>query len=114
MSITAAAALCMSSVIHHEARGEPYAGKVAVASVVLNRKDDPRFPNTICGVVKQPRQFSWVNKKPMTLKQETLARDIISGEVERNLPRKAVFFTNVRIWFKRTVVAVIGRHRFYA
>ena len=112
MSISAAAILCMSSAIHHEAGGESRAGKIAVASVVLNRKEDPRFPNTVCGVVKQPRQFSWVGKKPMTLKQESLAREILNGEVERTVPT-ALFFTNVRIWFKRKVVATIGRHRFY-
>lgn len=112
MSITAAAVLCMSSVIHHEARGEPYAGKVAVASVVLNRKDSPRFPNTVCGVVKQPRQFSWYGKKPMTLKQEKLARQILEGDVERTHP-KAFFFTHVGTWLKRKVLTVIGRHRFY-
>ena len=104
--------LCLSSTIHHEAGGEPYAGKVAVASVVLNRVDNPRFPNTVCGVVKQPRQFSWVGKKPMTLKQEKLAQQILEGQVKRTLPT-ALFFTNVKIWFKRSVVAVIGNHRFY-
>lgn len=112
MSLSAAAVLCLSSVIHHEARGEPHKGKVAVASVVLNRKDSPRFPNTVCGVVKQRGQFAWYPKKPMTMRQESLARKILKGEVKRILP-SALFFTNVSIWFKRKVVTVIGRHRFY-
>lgn len=112
MSISAAAILCLSSVIHHEARGEPFDGKVAVASVVLNRVDDPRFPDTVCEVVKQPKQFSWVGKKPMTLKQEKLAKEMLQGKRKRIFP-KALFFTNVRIWFKRKVIGVIGRHRFY-
>ena len=112
MSITAAAALCLSSVIHHEARGEPREGQIAVASVVLNRVEDPRFPNTVCGVVKQPKQFSWYGKKPMTNKKEKLAKDILKGNVKRNVPR-ALFFTHVSMWFKRQVVTVIGRHRFY-
>lgn len=110
--LASASTLCLSSVIHHEAGGEGYEGKVAVASVVMNRVESPRFPNNVCAVVKQPKQFSWVGKKPMTMKQETLARKILNGEIKRVLPT-ALFFTNVRVWFKRAVVATIGRHRFY-
>ncbi|MCI5797089.1 MAG: peptidoglycan-binding protein, partial [Firmicutes bacterium] len=33
--------------IYAEARGEPYVGKVAVGAVILNRVEDPNFPNTI-------------------------------------------------------------------
>lgn len=48
----------LAKVVHGEARGEPYRGKVAVAAVVLNRVDSPDFPNTISGVVYQPGAFS--------------------------------------------------------
>jgi N-acetylmuramoyl-L-alanine amidase len=44
----------LAQAVHGEARGEPYLGKVAVAAVVLNRVADPRFPNTIEGVIYQP------------------------------------------------------------
>src|SRR5690606_2447969 len=37
----------MASLVNAEAKGEPYAGKVAVATVVLNRVDHKEFPNTI-------------------------------------------------------------------
>lgn len=47
------AIMCMATNIYHEARGEPVAGRVAVAQVVLNRVKAPQFPNTICGVVHQ-------------------------------------------------------------
>ena len=39
--------------VHAEAVGEPYAGKVAVATVVLNRVLSPDFPNTVSGVINQ-------------------------------------------------------------
>ena len=44
---------CLAMHIYHEARGETLKGRVAVAAVVINRVADDRFPDTICGVVKQ-------------------------------------------------------------
>lgn len=44
---------CLAEAIYFESRGEPLAGQIAVAEVVLNRVDDARFPNTICGVTNQ-------------------------------------------------------------
>jgi N-acetylmuramoyl-L-alanine amidase len=44
---------CLALNIYHEARGEPFEGRLAVAHVVLNRVADRRFPRTICAVVKQ-------------------------------------------------------------
>lgn len=45
--------------MYHESRGEPIQGQLAVGNVVINRQDDPSFPNTVCGVVFQKMQFSW-------------------------------------------------------
>jgi spore germination cell wall hydrolase CwlJ-like protein len=45
--------------IYHEARGEDDLGQAAVAWVTLNRVLSPHYPDTICGVVLQPDQFSW-------------------------------------------------------
>jgi len=44
---------CLATNIYHEARGESYAGKVAVANVTMNRVKSSKFPNTICEVVYQ-------------------------------------------------------------
>jgi spore germination cell wall hydrolase CwlJ-like protein len=46
-------AYCLAENIFYEARNEDIRGQFAVASVTLNRANDSRFPNTICGVVKQ-------------------------------------------------------------
>ncbi|ERN52926.1 cell wall hydrolase [Alkalihalophilus marmarensis] len=43
----------LSRLVHAEAQGEPYAGKVAVATVVLNRVDHPEFPDTIKEVINE-------------------------------------------------------------
>ncbi|WP_051928901.1 cell wall hydrolase [Thermopetrobacter sp. TC1] len=44
---------CLARAIYFEARSEGIRGQMAVAKVILNRVKDPRFPNTICGVVYQ-------------------------------------------------------------
>ena len=44
---------CLATNIYHEARGESYAGKVAVANVTMNRVKSSKFPNTMCEVVYQ-------------------------------------------------------------
>ena len=49
---------CMAKNIYFEAAIESTAGKLAVAQVTLNRVNSTRFPNTICGVVKQGRHYS--------------------------------------------------------
>lgn len=43
----------LARLVHAEAEGEPYAGKVAVALVVLNRVDHPDFPNTVKEVIEE-------------------------------------------------------------
>ena len=52
---------CLASAVYFEARGEPIEGQLAVAEVVLNRAGSGRYPSSICGVVLQPWQFSFVN-----------------------------------------------------
>ena len=60
-----ASLMCMATALFFEARGEPLAGKLAVAAVVLNRVEDRRFPNTICGVIKQGPQYKWGSRLPL-------------------------------------------------
>ena len=51
-------AWCLAQNIYYEARGSLFADQVAVADVVLNRVKDTRYPNTICEVVHQGRQYA--------------------------------------------------------
>lgn len=53
---------CLAVTIYHEARGEPVEGQVAVGSVVLVRVFDPRWPDTVCDVIRQPVQFSYLTR----------------------------------------------------
>lgn len=52
--------VCLAKNMYYEARNQGTAGLFAVAAVVFNRVNDPRFPNTICEVVHQgPVRASW-------------------------------------------------------
>lgn len=44
---------CLAEALYFEARGESVRGQFAVAEVILNRVDSGRFPDTLCGVIKQ-------------------------------------------------------------
>lgn len=48
----------LAAIIQCEADGEPYEGKLAVGSVVMNRVASSSFPNTVVGVIYQAGQFS--------------------------------------------------------
>jgi len=50
---------CLADNIYFEARNESVKGQVAVASVTKNRVKSKHYPNTICKVVWEHRQFSW-------------------------------------------------------
>ncbi len=52
---------CLALNIYFEARSEPVDGQLAVAFVTINRLHSRRYPNTVCGVVWQKRQFSWTH-----------------------------------------------------
>lgn len=49
---------CMALNIYYETRSSNLADMYAVADVVLNRVEDTRYPDSICGVVKEGQQYS--------------------------------------------------------
>lgn len=108
----------LAHLIHGEARGEPYEGKVAVAAVVLNRTSDSRFPGTIAGVVYQPGAFDAVSDGQINLEPDTssynAARDALNGWdpsygcIYYYNPATA---TSSWIW-SRPIIIAIGKHNF--
>ncbi len=51
--------ICMAKNIYFEARNESIQGQILVALVTIQRVEDPRWPNDVCGVVYDNKQFSW-------------------------------------------------------
>ena len=74
----------MAAIIWCEARGESYEGQVAVGTVVMNRVESPRFPNTIEGVISQKGQFSPYKsgKYAIALAMENMQQSCIDAAIE--------------------------------
>ena len=79
----------LACIIQCEAEGEPYIGKLAVGSVVLNRVASSSFPNTIMGVIYQSGQFSPVASGRMAARLAAgansecyqAAREVLNGNI---------------------------------
>jgi spore germination cell wall hydrolase CwlJ-like protein len=78
--------LCLSLTVYHEARGEPLHAQKAVANVVLNRSLERN--KSICEIVTEPNQFSWVKNKsapnPTELDAWIQASVVASDAIDRN------------------------------
>ena len=52
---------CLALNIYHEGRGESVKGQSAIASVTMNRVVSKHYPDSVCEVVWQRKQFSWTH-----------------------------------------------------
>ena len=62
--------VCLATNIYFESRNQSYAGQMAVGLVTLNRVEDPRYPNTICGVVYDTKYNQWWMKQGKKVPQK--------------------------------------------
>lgn len=109
----------LTRLIAAEATGEPYEGQVAVAAVMLNRVRHASFPNTISGVIYQPRAFESVgNGLIWRVTDLTTARKAAMDALNGWDPTYgALYFWNpykpVSSWiWTRRIVRQIGNHVF--
>ena len=111
----------MAKLVSAESIGEPYNGKVAVASVVLNRAMNPEFPNTIKDVIFQKNAFSCVKDKQIKATPNNECYDAVYDAIKGTDPtNEALFFYNPRTatcpWMKKTQKTnqtTIGNHTFF-
>lgn len=111
----------LAKLIYAESRGEPYEGKVAVASVVLNRVLSPEFPNSIQGVIFQPKAFSCVKNGSITAYPDENCYAAVYEALKGVDPtNNALYFYNPSTatcsWMKSTEkqnVKTIGHHVFF-
>jgi len=111
---TVADQTCLSEALYHEARGTVDNGLRAVGEVILNRKDDSRFPDTICGVIDQrfngSCQFSYrcdsipndVYNEPDELARTMAMALTLLTDREEDITKGALFFHAARMrpgWF---------------
>ena len=104
----------LGAIIQCEADGEPYEGKLAVGSVVMNRVRSSYFPNTVSGVIYQSGQFSPVASGRYALRLEQgvnntcmqAAQEVLNG----NITNSCLYFRTVIDGLEGTI---IGHHIFY-
>lgn len=107
-------AYLLGAIIQCESEGEPYAGKLAVGSVVLNRVKSSYFPNTISGVIYQSGQFSPVASGRLAYRLQAgvnneclqAAQEVLNGNITLN----CLYFRRNNGIIQGTV---IGNHVFY-
>jgi spore germination cell wall hydrolase CwlJ-like protein len=128
---------CLAQNIYYESRSSNLADMAAVANVVLNRSNDRRYPDTICGVVQQGKknadgsmktnacQFSWYcdgksdwpKQGDAWFKAQLLAWQIIEDGAYRGLTEGATHYHATYVnprWAKHfTLIGRIGEHIFY-
>lgn len=111
----------MAQVVYGESRAEPYEGKVAVASVILNRIIDKSFPMSVEGVVKQKGAFSCINNGKINVTPTKECYSAVYDALKGKDPTdEALFFYNPKIatckWMKtvhKKDVKTIGNHVFF-
>ncbi|NML07356.1 cell wall hydrolase [Sphingomonas sp. G-3-2-10] len=113
---------CLAVGVYYEAKSEPLAGQLAVAEVILNRAESGRFARSVCGVLTQRGQFSFVRggviptppenaqwRRAMAVAQ-VAQKDLWDSPVENALYFHARY---VSPGWKRPRVGAVGNHIFY-
>ncbi|MCR8550697.1 cell wall hydrolase [Salipiger sp. P9] len=121
---------CLAEALYFEARGETLKGQFAVAEVILNRVDSPRFPNSVCGVINQGTgrkfacQFTYtcdghpenINEPAAWDRVAKVAKAMLAG-APRALTNGATYYHTHAVrpsWSRKfTRTASIGDHFFY-
>lgn len=121
---------CLAEALYFEARGESVKGQFAVAEVVLNRVDNPDFPDTVCGVIHQGTgrkyqcQFTYtcdghkeVIAEPRAFEQVGKIAHLMVEGAPRPLTKGATHYHTRAVsprWSRiYPRVATIGVHHFY-
>jgi hypothetical protein len=114
---------CLAGAVYFESKGESLAGQLAVARVIINRVKSGRFADSLCGVVYQPGQFSFVRGRAMPAiatagrawREAVAISQIAIADSWNSLAEGALFFhaRHVSPSWGRAKVALIDNHIFY-
>ena len=114
---------CLAEAVYFEAGGTGAKGEAAVAHVIVNRANNPKFPDSVCGVVRQGCQFSYrcdgrsdaLAERERRESALRAARTVLAGAPDPT--RGALFFHAASAkpgWFSsRERVGRIGGNVFY-
>lgn len=99
---------CLLRAVWHEARGESFKGQLFVSKTILNRTRSERFPQSICKVVYQKYQFSFVHQLPMN-KQYVRPKTTS----EKQTFRQVELASSISIWVDRLGVDFTDNSKYY-
>jgi spore germination cell wall hydrolase CwlJ-like protein len=117
---------CLANAVYFEARSEPMEGQLAVAEVVINRAASGRYPATLCAVITQPAQFSFirrgrfpaVKKKPEAWRRAVAIARIARAGLAKGLASNILWYHAAYVsprWGRRLNRETrIGLHIFYS
>jgi spore germination cell wall hydrolase CwlJ-like protein len=117
---------CLAKNIYYEAPAESYEGKLAVATVTMNRVRSNGFPKSVCGVVYQRNrvgcQFSWTCGSRAKFNSQlydrayAVAKQVLTANVRHDKLKNALYFHNTTVtpnWTFAKPVVQIDNHIFY-
>jgi hypothetical protein len=114
---------CLAGTVYFESKGESLAGQLAVAKVVMARASSGRFPSSLCGVVFQKSQFSFIrgnsmppiDKKSQNWKNAVAISNIALSSSWKSPVEGALFFhaRYVSPGWKLTRIGSVDNHIFY-
>jgi len=110
----------LAHLVHAEAEGEPFEGKIAIVQVVLNRLKDEKFPKTIKEVIYQKNQFESVNNGRIKLEWDQSDYDAVMKALNgANVVGDSIFFfepkrvkNSKRVIGYSQITKQIGKHLF--
>tara|TARA_R110000824_G_scaffold65393_2_gene170297 strand:+ start:135 stop:662 length:528 start_codon:yes stop_codon:yes gene_type:complete len=126
---------CLVEAIYFEARSEEFVGQLAVANVILERVRHPKFPDTVCTVVRDGHYYKgmpvrhqcafsyWCDGKKEIMKDKqalTIAKRVahmaLDGVVLEEVQGATYYhasYTNPKWARQFEFVSRIGKHLFY-
>ncbi|NNM77277.1 cell wall hydrolase [Sphingomonas sp. ID1715] len=114
---------CLAASVYFESKTEPLEGQLAVAEVIINRAKSGRFASSICGVVFQKGQFSFVRgngfppiaRNGYAWREAVAIAQIALADQWDSRASKALFFHASRVspGWNKVRVAQLGNHVFY-
>lgn len=111
----------LAKVVYAESKGEPYTGKIGVASVILNRLSHPQFPKSIEGVIFEKNAFSCIDDRYADIRPDVETYKAVDDALNGSDPTgEAIFFYNpdtaTSSWMKNVSkdnITIIGNHVFF-
>lgn len=113
---------CLATSVYFESKGEPLDGQLAVAQTILNRTNSGRFADSVCGVVRQPGQFSFLRggDVPAVPHGDAWSRAVAIARIARaglwkQVAPAALYFHARRVspGWSRVRIASVGNHIFF-